>query len=456
MNVVALTLKSFEENARKIAGEDAIVASTWSLPDVPIDLLLVFLHPSADGRAWLNDERDVVVTNDQLAAATNLKNAVVFVGACYGLENEAMLEALKDAGAIAIIAGPGVNLGGAEGWLSGADVMAGALRSALQMGLPINAAWQVARDLAHVAKKRGVIGAEDALGYRLSTFKDGSPVTRKPGRTTAIVAGLVGLFLMLLNALMGAGGPRPLTFFSSILPPPVQVDWWEKTAYKNGSEVDIQQTIALTDTDALSITDWITASSAITFTLVEQWDTAAITVTDWSASAGSVISDSGVMTWTVTEAITGTGYGITKTWGMVAGLWLVSDITETLRTANDRVVMVNVFHGDEPAPTRTPTATPTDTPTPTETSTPTNTPTPSRTPTATPRYALPAVPFGTTTPRPTVLCCQVTPGASVSYRLYLPLVLNPVFGIIGDPWTPEPTPTEVGIIGDPISITPTP
>jgi hypothetical protein len=277
-----------------------------------------------------------------------------------------------------------------------------------------------------------VIGAEDALGYRLATFGEGR-TTRSKSKIATVVAGVIGLIAMLFAVLNGAGGPRPLTFFSSILPPPAQVAVWEKTANRTGAEVDLNQTIALTDTDVLSITDWITASSAITFTLIEQWDTAAISLTDWSANAGSVISDSGVMTWTVTDAITGTGYGLTKTWSVDPGAWTVSDVTETLRTTGDRMVLVNVFHGAEPAPTRTPTPTATSTATPTQTPTATPTRTPTQTPTATPtrtptpaatRYVLTAIPFGTTTPLPTVLCCQVTPGAAIGYRVWLPIILR--------------------------------
>jgi hypothetical protein len=38
------------------------------------------------------------------------------------------------------------------------------------------------------------------------------------------------------------------------------------------------------------------------------------------------------------------------------------------------------------------------------------------------RYVLTAVPFGTATPRPTVLCCQVTPGARAAYLIFMPII----------------------------------
>lgn len=442
MKIAALTLKLFVENVWAIAGHGAYVAETWpTIQQIEdLDLLMVFLHPSSDGRAWLNDDHEVVVTADQIRAATNLRGAVVFVGACYGLENDAMIEALKGAGAKAVIAGAGVNVGGIDGGLAGADIMAGALRSALQMGLPIGAAWAMARTIVHVARLRRRAGAEDALAYRLLLLWEGVRTPSQPspvqttaqgkGRVAAVIAGAMGLLAMLLNAL--SGGPSSLTFFSSILPPPAQIEVWEKTAYRNADEVDIGATIYLTDTDALTVTDRITPSEQITFTLVEDWDTAAISLTNWSVDAGSVITDSGVLTWTVTDAITGTGYGLTKTWSVDPGAWLTSVLTESLTTTETQTIALALAHGDAPTPTPTNTPTPTETPTPTITPTPTDTQTPTITPSPTPRptftpnptrYVLTAVPFGTTTPAPTVLCCQVTPGATVPYYVYLPILI---------------------------------
>lgn len=291
--LVALALGSFSVNARKIVGDYGIVTSSWDLVAMQsqINVLAVFLHPAADGRAWVDEDGNTVVTAEQLAEA-KLAGATVFVGACYGLENDPMLEALKQAGVGAIIAGPGVNIGGSAGWLAGADLMAGALRSALQMGLPISAAWTVARAIVHVAQARGRAGAEDALAYRLLLLSEGGKPTGRT-RVAAVVAGVIGLLVMLLNAL--SGGPQPLTFFSSILPPPAQVAMWEKAAYRDAVEVDIGAAIYLTDTDALTVTDWITPSEVITFTLVEVWNTAALSLTQWTVSAGSVMTDSGVV-----------------------------------------------------------------------------------------------------------------------------------------------------------------
>lgn len=560
MKISMLTLNSFVDNARRIGGHDAFVSTIWqNIPAHP-DLLLIFLHPSADGHAWLNDEREVMVTADQIRAATNLHGAVVFVGACYGLEDDAMIEALKSAGARAVIAGPGVNIGGSDGWLAGADIMAGALRSALQIGLPIGAAWAIARAIVHVARVRGRAGAEDALAYRLLSFGEGQPAGVWT-RLAAIIAGIIGLLYMLLTALSG-GPPAPLIFFSSIIPPPAQIAVWDKSAYRNDAEVDIGASIYLTDTDALTVTDWITPSEPITFTLVETWDTSAVSLTAWAVTAGDVITDGGVLTWTVTDAIT-SGYGLTKTWSPVTDTWTIGAVTETLMTTEPQTVTLALIHGDVPTPTSTPTDTPTPTntptntptptpvviagwdktayhnstpvalsqtiyltgtdalsvtdwftpsepitftlieawdtsaisltdwlmsagdvitdsgiltwtvtepitgaygltktwstvddawetstltetltttetqtialalahgvaptPTPTPTSTPTRTPTPTNTPTptATPRYALTAIPFGTATPRPTVLCCQVTPGTRLAYVVYLPII----------------------------------
>jgi hypothetical protein len=422
MKKAVLTVQIFVENAWKISGHGSSMSTTWeTIQQIEqIDLLMVFLHPSADGQAWMNDEHETVVTRDQLAAAQNLYGATVFVGSCYGLENDAMLTALEEAGAKVIIAGPGVNIGGLNGYLAGADVMAGALRSALEMGLPIGAAWKIARAIVHVAKWRGVSGAEDALDYRLRVLSEGAAKPKGTNKMAAIIAGIIGLLLMLFSAL-APGGPHPTTFFSSILPPPDQVEAWDKTVKRNAVEVDLNNTIAVTDTDNLNVIDAVTVTEEITFILVDTYNPAELDHTTLLTSDGGVVSDPGIITWTVTNAMPGTLYEINRGFSVVSGTWTFGTITETLYAGTIGTVLVELYHGVDPVPTRTPT--------------PTQTPTASLTPTPIPtRYVLTAIPFGTATLRPTVLCCQTTPDAELSYQSFLPIIMRP-------PSTPTLVPT---------------
>jgi hypothetical protein len=435
MKTVALTLASFITTARKIAGPEAEVTTVWETMQriEAIDLLLVFLHPNGDGQAWLNDERQIVVTRDQLAAAQNLHGAAVFVGACYGLENDAMLMALEHAGARAIVAGPGVNVGGLSGYLAGADVMAGALRSALQLGSSIGAAWTIARAIVHAAKWRGVSGAEDALGYRLHELSEGESKAKGKSKMAAIITGIVGVLLMLLSAL--SGGPGATTAFVSILSPlappaPGNQVEWARELYVNGEERDIFSTIYVTSTDVITVTDYITHSGAVTSTLqwLERYEFSKMDLASYGAPDGGSFTPSlGQLQWD--HIGDNASYRITRTFTL-AGTWETAIIEDDLFASSGvwETVYMNFVNGTyEPPPTPTPTSTPT--PTLTPTATPTSTPTPE----PTTRYVLTAIPFGTATPRPTVLCCQTTPGASVSYRSLLPLIL------LGYP-LPTPTP----------------
>ncbi len=225
MKSVAIALQEFIERARAIAGSDEVVVTSFEdLSGVlPADLVLIYLHPSADGRAWVDAQGAPVLTLDQVQVL-ELGGSIIFVGACYGLENERLLEALFAAGARAIIAGPGPNVGGQAGF-AGADILATALRAALQIGLPLWLAWGIARTYVMVAAVRQRPGAQDALEYQLIM----------PRRGAGVVGG--GLFLLMMlcvSVMLGGVNTNLLTFNSSVLPtytPDYTPAPWPTTTY---------------------------------------------------------------------------------------------------------------------------------------------------------------------------------------------------------------------------------
>lgn len=235
MKTLVITTHGFAENAREIAGAEAdVLAGSGVLlwPEAArYDLVMLYLHPRGDGLAWVDDEQRVVFTALDVERLP-LEGSVVFVGACYGTENTALIEALWVAGARAVIAGPGVNLGGSGGRLSGADVLAQMLRKQLEIGVPLGAAWTLARLATQVAARRGMPGAEDALEYRLQTR---APAQKRGGWLTGLIM-LVMFVCSLLFSKMDF--PSLLTTFSSIpsTPAPTWTPWytpipWGETPY---------------------------------------------------------------------------------------------------------------------------------------------------------------------------------------------------------------------------------
>jgi hypothetical protein len=407
MKTLAISTSSFAKNARAIAGDEAdVLAGSGVLiwPEAArYDLVMVWLHPRGDGLAWVDDTgRDVLTALD--VEHLPLAGTVVFVGACYGSENTALIDALFVAGAKAVISGPGVNFGGSEGALAGADVLAQMLRKLLGVGLDIGAAWSMARLAVHIAGWFRMPGTDDALEYALETRTP----KQKYGKW---LAGLIMLVMFALSLLFSnVDFPDLLTTFSSIPSPPTGITEWDKTVYRGTAVQEWwSAAIPITGTDTIRVVDTITATGGITFTLVETWDTAAITLTSAVTTTGGTLDQgTGVLTWSVSSSVT-TPYTLDKQWSVVAGAWVTTTITETLTTsAGSRTVYVPLEH-DAWEPTPMPTFTPYYTPAPwigTEFPTPT-----------------PCVGFG---------CVPNEP--SVAYTIFLPIVVKDPTYLI--PWWP--------------------
>jgi len=356
MKVLVWTLKEFENTACKIAGRDAHVISfaadsNMSLSpasgSIRYDLVYVFLHPSADGQAFTDSAGRAVVRPEMICRRDDLHGAVVFLGACYGLENMTLLEAFRDAGVAAIIAAPGVNYGGG---FAGADVLALALRLALQAGLPIRAAFAAAKKYTALAARAGAQQIGDALEYQLLPGKPVAEMApRKPGLWNKIitaVSGVVGLVLLLLGLVFGWFAPGPLTQFSPLspLPLPAGVVAWEKVLNVNGVATDTVELLdfalsaTVTETDVIAVVDtlWpdMGSGGAATITLVDAWDVT-LALAGYTYSAGSVITDSNTLTWTVSTDVPVT---ITRTWEVQDRAWLWGVLTETLMAETSTAV----------------------------------------------------------------------------------------------------------------------
>lgn len=396
MKVLAITTQEFAQNARAIAGDTADVLAGSGILIWPeaaqYDLVMVWLHPRGDGLAWVDDAgRDVLTALD--VERLPLAGTVVFVGACYGSENTALIDALFVAGAKVVISGPGVNFGGSEGALAGADVLAQMLRKLLSVGLDIGTAWSMARLAVRIAGWFGMPGTADALEYTLDTRE----AKQKSGKW---LAGLIMLVMFVLSLLFSnINFPNLLTTFSSVPAPPGITDW-DKIAYRNSDAMTWwSAAIPITGTDTVRVVDTITATGGVAFTLVETWDTAAISLTSAITSGGGELAyDTGVLTWTIASA-SGDAYTLDKTWSVEAGEWVTTTITETLTTGSgSRTVYVPLEH-DTWEPTPVPTWTP---------------------------YYTPAPWIGTEFPTPTPCAgfgC-VPSSSKVAYTMYLPIVMQ--------------------------------
>ena len=407
MKTLAISTASFAKNARAIAGDEAdVLAGSGVLiwPEAAqYDLVLVYLHPRGDGLAWVDDAgRDVLTALD--VERLPLAGTVVFVGACYGAENTALIDALFVAGAKAVISGPGVNFGGSEGALAGADVLAQMLRKLLGVGLDIGAAWSMARLAVRIAGWFGMPGTADALEYTLDTRE----TQQKSGKW---LAGLIMLVMFVLSLLFSnVDFPDLLTTFSSV-PAPPGLTGWGKVVYRNSTTMEWwSAAIPITGTDMIRVVDTITATGGTAFTLVERWNTAAISLTNVFTSGGGTLSyGTGVLTWTIASA-SGSPYTLNKQWSTVAGSWTTAMITEALTTGGgSRTVYVPLEH-DTWEPTPMPTWTP---------------------------YYTPAPWIGTEFPTPTPCAgfgCAPIGSPRVAYTIFLPIVVKEPTYL--EPWWP--------------------
>jgi hypothetical protein len=107
------------------------------------ELIYVHLHGMPDQPYWYGDQMMTAIRHEQIEAA-QLNSAIVFVANCYGA-NSRMVQALYQAGASAVIAGPGKNFT-VEGAVRGADLLGKNFIGYLKNGLTVEAALAEAKN----------------------------------------------------------------------------------------------------------------------------------------------------------------------------------------------------------------------------------------------------------------------------------------------------------------------
>lgn len=359
MRILIWTVEEFEARARKIAGKEAVVNIYQESP-TSWDMVFIFLHPASDGSGLVDGSGKIRVLPQSIGTRRDLQGAVVFLGACYGLENAKLLEAFRDAGAKAIIAAPGINYGGG---FAGADVLALALRLALQAGLPVRAAFAAARGYTALAGRAGAQEVRDALEYQLLPGQPAAETATEPGlwnKVLTAVSGVVGLALLLLGLIFG-WLPGPLTQFSPLspLPLPEEIYTWGKTLYVSGvatdtvPALDFAYSAIVTDTDTVTVVDAITVNpyvhgypETVTYVLAERWSNS-LALNTYTYTVGSVVTGTQSMTWTVSTDLADAGL-ITRTWTVAPGAWTWDAITETLTVSGTSAVKT-VYVGHEGA-----------------------------------------------------------------------------------------------------------
>lgn len=175
MNVFAYCAANYSEATRLAAGVDPLPCPPSQAETIDLtrlegrDLIYLNLHGLPDAGALLGSPQGppVALRANQLANV-DLGGAVVFAQTCYlGETGHPMRQALLDAGASVIIAGPGENLGANNEWmretgkLAGADLLGLWVRRGLETGLAAHKALALA-----LARVRTELGA-NRLSRRL-------------------------------------------------------------------------------------------------------------------------------------------------------------------------------------------------------------------------------------------------------------------------------------------------
>lgn len=167
MKVFAYAAASFGQSVRIAAGIRPLTCPPMNAEHFdPIwlqgcDFLYFKLHGMPDQPYWYGDEFQTALTAKQIQRA-DLSGAVVFVANCY-LADSPMLAALLDSGARAVIGGHGKNYARST-LVDGADMLGMWLRRMLRLGIPLEAAFRIAKK--RISLERTVAG-RDTLAFQL-------------------------------------------------------------------------------------------------------------------------------------------------------------------------------------------------------------------------------------------------------------------------------------------------
>jgi hypothetical protein len=147
--------------AQSLAPSAAVMAGVTPLTSPPLvlstfdpailaghDLVFFKLHGMSGQPYWYGDSGITACSAEQIGQA-NLAGALVFVANCWGGEDAPMVQALRTAGALAVVTGTGVNFAG-QRWPAGADVLGRVWRVALSLGATAEMALALGRAAAKI------------------------------------------------------------------------------------------------------------------------------------------------------------------------------------------------------------------------------------------------------------------------------------------------------------------
>jgi len=148
MRVLALCSVEYRKWVKRSAGVEPLLSPPLTLENVVpstfenYDLLYFKLFGQPDDSHWYNTQGEAVVSAELIRAA-DLSDATVFVANCY-LPESPMLEALRDAGAKAVIGGAGFNYF-RKSRLEGVDLLGLYVRVLMQYGASAQGALKFAK-----------------------------------------------------------------------------------------------------------------------------------------------------------------------------------------------------------------------------------------------------------------------------------------------------------------------
>jgi len=176
MRVVAYCAASFRESVTRAAGVEPLLSPPWTLASlVPgrlarADLLYIKLHGLPGQPFWYGDEW-VTALSAEMVREIDLTECTVFVANCHlfeqradGIQPSPMLEALRDAGARAVVGGPGENYAKSRK-VHGADLLGCYFRRAMVLGFVPGFAFRVARGALALSRYQDLATA-DTLAFR--------------------------------------------------------------------------------------------------------------------------------------------------------------------------------------------------------------------------------------------------------------------------------------------------
>jgi hypothetical protein len=167
MRVLAYCCASYRLSVRRAAGVEPLLcppADVSSFDPAWLrgqDLIYVKLHGMPGQAYWYGDNWATALSAAQVRAA-DLSGAVVFVANCY-LSESPMLEALRLAGAKAVVGGSGQNYAG-KSRVFGADLLGMIFRQLLAVGLGPESALRLAKARLRLGRDRV---SRDTLEFEL-------------------------------------------------------------------------------------------------------------------------------------------------------------------------------------------------------------------------------------------------------------------------------------------------